>query len=427
MAVVGFPIPFVKPQWFTDNGAVAAGHYLFTYDAGTTTKRNTFSDQALTTANANPIVLDSAGRATIYLSPVNYKFTLAAVSTDPPVTVVWTQDNVSSSLTSDVVGTAGEALAAGELCYMSDGSGSRTAGRWYLTDADTDYMSVTANLIGFATGAIASAAEGTIRCNGPMSGLSGLTAGTVYYISATAGALTSTAPANARPVAVASSTTAAILSQWVNTELWLPPPIRDASATVDGIVSTGAQSLAGVKTFTGHPLFEPGTSSGTAGPVSGVLSKTITATTGSGVGETDYGNFTLPAGVLDTDGKALYIRMVGKTASGASTRTIKLYWNGASILTTTTVVASAGWEMEALVTRTGAATQCILARCGVPVTLGLNTATPAVILAYNQTVWDGTSPSNATLSGTVAIKGTIQDDAAGANITALSFMVETLG
>ena len=93
----GTPMPFVKIQFPDDDGAPAAGYKLFTYVAGTTTKQNTYTDSALTTPNTNPIVLDAAGRAVIFLDALSYKFVLAPpADTDPPASPIWTADNVSS-------------------------------------------------------------------------------------------------------------------------------------------------------------------------------------------------------------------------------------------------------------------------------------------------------------------------------------------
>jgi hypothetical protein len=50
------------------NGNPLSGGKLFAYAAGTTTPQDTYTSSALTSANANPVVLDSAGRATIFLS-----------------------------------------------------------------------------------------------------------------------------------------------------------------------------------------------------------------------------------------------------------------------------------------------------------------------------------------------------------------------
>jgi hypothetical protein len=89
---------FVKLQWLDGNGDPYAAALLFTYLAGTTTKVNTFTDQALTTPNANPIVLDSAGQAVIYLDPSlgSVKYVLApSTDTDPPASPIWTADNLA--------------------------------------------------------------------------------------------------------------------------------------------------------------------------------------------------------------------------------------------------------------------------------------------------------------------------------------------
>ncbi len=88
--------PFIKLQFLTDSGVVAASHKLFVYSAGTTTKVTTYTDVDLSSANTNPIVLDSAGRCDIYLPvPGSYKYVLTTSGdSDPPVSPIWTQDNI---------------------------------------------------------------------------------------------------------------------------------------------------------------------------------------------------------------------------------------------------------------------------------------------------------------------------------------------
>jgi hypothetical protein len=49
-------------QFFTDDGSVLSGGKIYTYAAGTTTPRTTYTSSAGTVANANPIILDSDGR-----------------------------------------------------------------------------------------------------------------------------------------------------------------------------------------------------------------------------------------------------------------------------------------------------------------------------------------------------------------------------
>lgn len=79
-------IPTLPNQFFDNNGDPLAGGKVYTYEAGTTTPKTTWSDAAETTPNANPIILDSGGRATIYWSG-SYKVVVHA-SDDTLVTSV---------------------------------------------------------------------------------------------------------------------------------------------------------------------------------------------------------------------------------------------------------------------------------------------------------------------------------------------------
>ncbi|MCL5746156.1 MAG: hypothetical protein M1541_19875, partial [Acidobacteria bacterium] len=92
--------PTARPQFFDANGKPLTGGKLCTYQAGTTTPLTTYADAGLTTANANPIVLDASGRPTvgIYFSANTYKIVARAAGTDGTCstgTVQWTQDNVA--------------------------------------------------------------------------------------------------------------------------------------------------------------------------------------------------------------------------------------------------------------------------------------------------------------------------------------------
>lgn len=93
-----FNLPLQTPVDAT--GAPYPGGKLFFYASGTTTKLNTYSDQGLTIANSNPVVLDSAGRYpnAIFLQNLPYKVVLApSTDTDPPSAPIWTQDPVYTS------------------------------------------------------------------------------------------------------------------------------------------------------------------------------------------------------------------------------------------------------------------------------------------------------------------------------------------
>jgi hypothetical protein len=62
MSVFLSPFAGAGAQFFTDDGAVLAGGKIYTYAAGTTTPQTTYTSVTGTTANANPIILDSSGR-----------------------------------------------------------------------------------------------------------------------------------------------------------------------------------------------------------------------------------------------------------------------------------------------------------------------------------------------------------------------------
>ena len=78
------------PQFTDSNGNPVAGGLLYSYTTGTTTPLSTYAD-ATGTLNANPVVLDAAGRAAVYLlRGTGYKLVLrtaAGVS-------VWQRDPV---------------------------------------------------------------------------------------------------------------------------------------------------------------------------------------------------------------------------------------------------------------------------------------------------------------------------------------------
>jgi hypothetical protein len=84
-------LPQGKQQYFSLAGVPLVGGKVFTYDAGTTNPRTTYTDAAGLVPNANPVILDARGEATIFWSGA-YKVQL----TDSVGAVIWTQDNVSS-------------------------------------------------------------------------------------------------------------------------------------------------------------------------------------------------------------------------------------------------------------------------------------------------------------------------------------------
>ena len=87
--------PFAGPgsQFFDDNGDPLSGGKIYTYAAGTTTPKATYTDYTGGTAHANPIILDAAGRppSEVWLNyGDSYKFIL---KTSADITV-GTFDNI---------------------------------------------------------------------------------------------------------------------------------------------------------------------------------------------------------------------------------------------------------------------------------------------------------------------------------------------
>lgn len=111
MAVL-LPNPII--QFFDNNGDPLSGGKLYTYAAGTTTPKATYTDSTGGTPLSNPVILDAYGRASIWVDG-SYKYSLYT-SAD---VLIRTEDNVSSfnSSASDIndlvpsqTGNSGKAL-----------------------------------------------------------------------------------------------------------------------------------------------------------------------------------------------------------------------------------------------------------------------------------------------------------------------------
>jgi len=119
-------LPNPRQQFFGNDGNPLAGGKLYTYAAGTSTPKATYTDTAGTIANTNPIVLNARGEATIYWDGA-YKVTL----TDAASATIYTQDNVTSydlglyATTSSLAASSGSSL----IGFLQSGTGAtaRTA------------------------------------------------------------------------------------------------------------------------------------------------------------------------------------------------------------------------------------------------------------------------------------------------------------
>ncbi len=155
-----FQNPF--PQFFDATPEAYSGAKLFFYAAGTSTKQNTYSDKGLTSANTNPVVLNSAGRPAveIWLQDLDYKVVLApSTDTDPPTSPIWSSDYVrardsalvaktltgSGSPNGSVAGTAGSASILPDfywdytslILYICTTTGTTSTAVWTAINAAT--------------------------------------------------------------------------------------------------------------------------------------------------------------------------------------------------------------------------------------------------------------------------------------------------
>jgi hypothetical protein len=145
-------------QFFDNNGNPLSGGLIYTYAAGTTTPAATYTSYTGGTANANPIVLDSAGRtpAQIWLTEgSSYKFVL---QTSLGVTIK-TDDNIFASYQLAVdVGVAvglGASSVATNIALGDTALDSNTTGS---NNTAVGYNAMTANTDGFQNTAVGSEA-----------------------------------------------------------------------------------------------------------------------------------------------------------------------------------------------------------------------------------------------------------------------------
>ena len=85
------------PKFSAQNvsGLNLSGGLVYFYEAGTSTPKDTFSDEAFETENTNPVILDSRGEADIFLNGI-YKIILK----DADDVEIWTEDNFELPLSS---------------------------------------------------------------------------------------------------------------------------------------------------------------------------------------------------------------------------------------------------------------------------------------------------------------------------------------
>jgi hypothetical protein len=108
--------PQPKLQFFDANGNPLVGGKLYTYAAGTTTPLSTYTTSGGGTANTNPVILDSRGEASVWLSNALYKFRLTSATDE----AIWTIDNLDGRLmvlASDLAAATGATLVGYKAPY----------------------------------------------------------------------------------------------------------------------------------------------------------------------------------------------------------------------------------------------------------------------------------------------------------------------
>lgn len=101
MPTVSNAIP-PKLQFFSAAGVPLVGGKLYSYAAGTSTPLATYTDNTGNTANANPVILDSRGEASVWLAASQYKLVL----TDANDVQVWSVDGLNAPDTATLAALA---------------------------------------------------------------------------------------------------------------------------------------------------------------------------------------------------------------------------------------------------------------------------------------------------------------------------------
>ncbi len=89
----------LKLQLFLNNGLPAAGGKLFAFEAGTTNPLVTYEDRLQVSENPHPIILDSAGRADLWLGVGAYDLEFQ----DADGVQIWFLENVQGAADREVI------------------------------------------------------------------------------------------------------------------------------------------------------------------------------------------------------------------------------------------------------------------------------------------------------------------------------------
>lgn len=162
------PFTTAQVQFFDNSGNACASCQLQTFAAGTTTPLASYSDPGVT-LNANPIILDSAGVATIFLTSASYKFVLKGSVASGGATIR-TVDNITWATplsTFNGITSTGDVILQQSTAATSGANQSsnnlKIQGRYWTGSADATETCQLQNVLG--TGANPSVTL-TLTCSG---------------------------------------------------------------------------------------------------------------------------------------------------------------------------------------------------------------------------------------------------------------------
>lgn len=313
-------------QQLTNAGVIAAGWKFHFLEVGTSTEKDTFSDADLSTLNANPVILDAYGRASIFLEPGGY--------------------DVEVLDENDVLKFTRESLEDIGLTFLSElgfllaqGSAGVTSG--YNVLATDQYITVDST--GGANPCIINLPPADDRAEGSGNALPlGIKQlGTVAI--------------ELRP-----SGTDEIESRGAGVALTIPaaadPTFPSVWLLSDGVSNWWVVSSHG---------FTVGGSSVTAGAsaitarLGGVIYRTETPVGNVGAGEDVLLTQAIAAAVLSVNGQSIEMWASGTFGANAAAKRIRAYF-GATVLIDMGVAQQPNgttWVLHVVITRTGAATQ----------------------------------------------------------------------
>lgn len=198
--------------------------------------------------------------------------------------------------------------------------------------------------------------------------------------------------------------------------LFTAAPTANRTLTIPDATDT-LVTLAATQTLTNKTLTDSahnaGAGSETFKPAGVINADTTAGLTTAVITEETLITYTLPASSLNTNGKAIRLRVAGQCAANTNTKTVRLYFGTTVLISNdiTTAPNNQSWEFEATIIRTAATTQKCMSR--------------GTVANVNQTsTYTG---SGQTLTGNVVIKVTGQNGVATASdITAQFLHVEFL-